>query len=69
MPPPIPRIEEMNPTKSERNTPSQRLNFAVFGSNPSIGVEPRFEFFFHHMTAAIRISVTPKVIEKPGPEK
>ena len=42
MPPPIPRIEEMNPTKSERNTPSQRLNFAVFGANPSIGVEPRF---------------------------
>ncbi len=46
MPPPMPKMVEINPTPNVRTTPSQRLNWAVAGSKSSGLAVARFDLDF-----------------------
>ena len=69
IPPPIPKIVEMNPTQKVKAIPNGRLNLAVAGSKPSAEAVARLELDFQYMKQPNTAKSVPKATEKPAPVK
>ena len=68
-PPPIPRMDERNPTKKDKPTPRGKLNCAVSTEKSAADLVAFFERDLLYMMIAKMHSAVPKIRENELPEK